>query len=172
MTSERLLGMGKHDAACCSRSTLIEEVYGLLILSLFGCGIVIATIVLVMAVPLALVAAISPSSSIVPWLWDLLRVVALFLSGAMTMLMAPRWLQPAPGVPVAVVRVVVVATLSLLPFPVIGLWLNPEYGLEPYSQLSMVWLSWVAGGLTVALLRGLGRRKPTEHSAGQQTGNL
>ncbi len=149
--------MRNHETECRSRSTLEEGLRGLLILSVLGFGILFASVVFVVGVPLALLAAISPSPKIAPWLWDSLRLVAFLVSGAVTMRMAPRWLEPAPRVPVTVMRVVVVATLSLLPFPVIGAWLNPEHGLVPASQLGMVWLCWVAGGL-LAYFFGRGRR--------------
>ncbi len=149
--------MPNHEPECRSRSPRTGGLYGLVILSLLGFGISFASIVFLVGVPLALLATISPSATTVPWLWDSLRVVALFLSGVVTMLMAPRWQGPAPGVPVAVVRVVVVATLSLLPFPAIGAFLNPEYGLEPYSHMWMLWLYWVIGGLLASFL-GRGQR--------------
>ena len=91
-----------------------------------------------------------------------------FLSGVVTMLLSRRWLRPARGLATVLKRVVVLAsgcyllgffapmTAGFLLFreDMTG-WLN-LHGLVRHGVL---WLSWIAGGLAVSLLDGLGRRR-------------
>lgn len=137
--------MKAHDSEGPSHSALTENLSGLLALSLLGWVLFFPSILVVNAV--------WPSSGAAQWLHDPSRLAAMFVWGAVTMLMAPIWLPPPSGVPVAAMRVVVVATLSPLPFLVFPELMSSEYDREWARRVGIACLSWIAGGLPVSLLR-------------------
>ena len=118
--------------------------------------------VLLVLLPTVLLVAIPPSPKIAPWLVDFLPPGAFFLSGVVTMLVAPHWLRPSPGAIVTVIRVLVVASLCALAISVvIRLYIyaeTGEYSLSPTFEEYKVWLCWVAGGLLASFL-GRGQRR-------------
>ena len=144
--------MRKHDTEGRSRATWTDGISRLLDLSWLGCGSLFASVTLVFVLPTVLLMthARDAKLGVVAFL---LLPAAVVLSGVVTMLMAPRWLRPAPGAAVALVRVLVLATLSFLPFHAFVAWWEPEYSLVPTFQVCIAWLCWVAGGLSVSLLR-------------------
>ncbi len=116
------------------------------------------------------------------WLGYAMFPAAFFLSGVATMVFARRWLRAARGPTTVLKRVVVLATgCSLLGFLVPFLMLHfflegfsvsavkeQLLSLRAWALMCAMWLCWVAGGLGLSLLKGIGRREPSEHSPSQQ----